>query len=443
MAERVGFEPTLLSQTAFRERHHQPLGHLSTGEDSKGTPEIRLRGPCRNRRETSAKPPSGALAGLCVVRRGGLWMAICRPPTARILPRFRGKELFGFVPPDPGHESQSTRELCGSEGLRDLGLHRLKDLTAPERIFQLGDRDFPPVKSLNTTNLPVAANPLVGRATELAELSEMLVDGERLVTLTGPGGSGKTRLSLQVAAEVLDDFPGGVFFVPLAPLESPELVRPAIARTVGVPDIEEIADRRALLLLDNFEHLLDAAPEVTAVLRAGHAVKVLATSRAPLRIQGECEYAVDPLPERDGVELLIQRARSIRRDFVPNPERAANVCRRLDGLPLALELAAGQLRFLDADTLVERLEQRLPLLTGGARDAPERQRTLRATIDWSFALLSDAEQRMFARLAIFVGSFSVDAAEEVTGVSRSLSRRRKSSPRQSPKRSVPSSKPAS
>src|SRR5439155_9044485 len=172
--------------------------------------------------------------------------------------------------------SQSTRELCGPEGLRDLGLHRLKDLTAPERIFQLGDRDFPPVKSLNTTNLPVAANPLVGRATELAELSEMLVDGERLVTLTGPGGSGKTRLSLQVAAEVLDDFPGGVFFVPLAPLESPELVRPAIARTVGVPDIEEIADRRALLLLDNFEHLLDAAPEVTAVLRAGHAVKVLA-----------------------------------------------------------------------------------------------------------------------------------------------------------------------
>ncbi|TMK60380.1 MAG: adenylate/guanylate cyclase domain-containing protein [Actinobacteria bacterium] len=309
--------------------------------------------------------------------------------------------------------SQSTRELCGPEGLRDLGLHRLKDLTAPERIFQLGDRDFPPVKSLNTTNLPVAANPLVGRATELAELSEMLVDGERLVTLTGPGGSGKTRLSLQVAAEVLDDFPGGVFFVPLAPLESPELVRPAIARTVGVPDIEEIADRRALLLLDNFEHLLDAAPEVTAVLRAGHAVKVLATSRAPLRIQGECEYAVDPLPERDGVELLIQRARSIRRDFVPNPERAANVCRRLDGLPLALELAAGQLRFLDADTLVERLEQRLPLLTGGARDAPERQRTLRATIEWSFDLLPESLQDVFARLAVFAGTLSLEAAEVV------------------------------
>src|SRR5439155_11677171 len=152
---------------------------------------------------------------------------------------------------------------------------------------------------------------------------------------------------------------------------------------------------------------------VTAVLRAGHAVKVLATSRAPLRIQGECEYAVDPLPERDGVELLIQRARSIRRDFVPNPERAAKVCRRLDGLPLALELAAGQLRFLDADTLVERLEQRLPLLTGGARDAPERQRTLRATIEWSFDLLPESLQDVFARLAVFAGTLSLEAAEVV------------------------------
>jgi predicted ATPase len=309
--------------------------------------------------------------------------------------------------------SQSTCELCGRDDLRDLGLHRLKDLTAPERIYQLGGGEFPPLKSLNTTNLPVAANPLVGREAELAELSAMLVDGERLVTLTGPGGSGKTRLSLQVGAEVLDAFPGGVFFVPLASLASPDLVRSAIARTVGVQELEEIATRRALLVLDNFEHVLDAACEVSALLGAGGAVKVMATSRAPLRVHGESEYGVDPLPEHDGVELLIQRARSIRRDFIPNHARAAQVCRRLDGLPLALELAAGQLRFFDADTLVQRLEQRLPLLIGGARDAPERQRTLRATIEWSYDLLSEELQDLFARLAVFAGTFSLEAAEVV------------------------------
>jgi predicted ATPase len=297
--------------------------------------------------------------------------------------------------------------------LRDLGEHRLKDLTAPERIYQLGDGDFPPLKSLNATNLPVASSPLVGRETELAELAELLTDSERLVTLTGPGGSGKTRLSLQVGAELLEEFPGGVFFVALAPLTSAELVRPAIARTVGVPELEEIADSRALLLLDNFEHVLDAAPDIAALLESGGDVKVLATSRAPLRVHRECEYAVDPLPEHDGVELLIQRARAVRRDFVPEGECAAAICRRLDGLPLALELAAGQLRFLDSETLLERLEHRLPLLTGGARDAPARQRTLRATIEWSYDLLPDEVRELFARLAVFAGTFSLEAAEVV------------------------------
>jgi predicted ATPase len=309
--------------------------------------------------------------------------------------------------------SQSTRDLCGDHGLRDLGLHRLKDLTAPERIYQLGHGDFPPLKSLNTTNLPVASNPLVGRATELAELSAMLRDGERLVTLTGPGGSGKTRLSLQVAAELIEDFSGGVFFVPLAPLTSAQLVRPAIVRTVGARELEEIADRRALLVLDNFEHLLDAAPDVASLLEAGGDAKVLATSRAPLRVQGECEYAVDPLPEHDGVELLTQRARAVRRDFVPEGKCALEICRRLDGLPLALELAAGQLRFLDSQTLLDRLERRLPLLGGGARDAPARQRTLRATIEWSYDLLPEEVRDLFARLAVFAGTFSLEAAELV------------------------------
>jgi predicted ATPase len=310
--------------------------------------------------------------------------------------------------------SQATHDLAGADSLRDLGRHRLKDLTAPERIYQLGDDEFPPLKSLNTTNLPVASNPLVGRETEVAELNAMLSNGERLVTLTGPGGSGKTRLALQVGAELLDRFTGGVFFVPLAPLTDPELVRSTVTRIAGVRELEELADRPALLLLDNFEHLLDAASEVGALLTAGEAAKVLATSRAPLRVQGECEYAVDPLPESDAVELLVQRARSVRRDFVPD-DCATEICRRLDGLPLALELAAARLRSLDAAALLERLDRRLPLLTAGARDAPARQQTLRATIEWSYDLLSPDLQQLFARLAVFAGMFSLGAAEEVAG----------------------------
>jgi predicted ATPase len=308
--------------------------------------------------------------------------------------------------------SQSTRDLARGHGLRDLGHHRLKDLTAPERIYQFGDDDFPPLRSLNTTNLPVASNPLVGRETELAELAALLTDSERLVTLTGPGGSGKTRLGLQIGAELLEDFPGGVFWVPLAALSAPELVRPAITRTAGVRELEELAGRRALLLLDNFEHLLGAASEVAALLEAGNFAKVLATSRAPLRVHGECEFAVDPLPETDAVELLVQRARSVRRDFQPD-EDAKEICRRLDGLPLAVELAAARLRSLDSATLLVRLDRRLPLLTGGARNAPERQRTLRATIEWSYDLLPDDLRALFARLAVFAGTFSLDAAEKV------------------------------
>ena len=308
--------------------------------------------------------------------------------------------------------SRSTCELARAAGLRDLGDHRLKDLTAPERIYQLGDGDFPPLKSLNTTNLPVASNPLVGRELELAELTAMLGDSERFVTLTGPGGSGKTRLGLQVGAELLDSFPGGVFFVPLAPLSAPELVRPAVVRAAGVHDLEELGDRHALLLLDNFEHLLDATPEVAALLVSGNSAKILATSRAPLRLHGECEYAVDPPPENDAVELLVQRARSVRRDFVPD-DCSVEICRRLDGLPLALELAAARLRSLDQSTLLERLDRRLPLLTDGARDAPARQRTLRATIEWSYDLLSPELQQLFARLAVFAGTFSLEAAEVV------------------------------
>jgi predicted ATPase len=309
--------------------------------------------------------------------------------------------------------SQSTRELAGADGLRDLGEHRLKDLTAPERIWQLGEGVFPPLKSLNATNLPVAASALVGRAREVRQIIALVRNSTRLVTLTGPGGTGKTRLALQVAAELVEQFPGGVFFVPLADVQQPELVPSTIVSTIGVHDLSELRDRDALLVLDNFEHLLDAAPAVADVLRQASRAKVLATSRAPLRVEGEHEYAVDPLPDDEAVELLRERARAVRREFVPD-DVAVEICRRLDGLPLALELAASRLRSLGAASLLQRLEQRLPVLTSGRRDVPERQRTLRATIEWSCDLLDARLQEIFARLGVFA-TFELEAAEAVAG----------------------------
>jgi predicted ATPase/class 3 adenylate cyclase len=308
--------------------------------------------------------------------------------------------------------SGSTRDLAASHSLRDLGEHRLKDLTAPERIYQLGDQDFPPLKSLNATNLPVASSSLVGRSRELGELAALFRDSVRLVTLTGPGGSGKTRLGLQVAAELVEDFPGGVFFVPLAGVEQPQLVRSTIAATIGVRELGDLRDRQALILVDNFEHLLAAAPAVGSLLSAAPRAQVLVTSRAPLRVEGEQEYGIEPLPDADAIELLTQRARAVRRDFEPD-EAAREICHRLDGLPLALELAASRLRSLGSAALLDRLDQRLPLLTGGRRDAPDRQRTLRATIEWSYDLLPQELASVFARLAIFAGTFSLVAAEAV------------------------------
>jgi predicted ATPase len=309
--------------------------------------------------------------------------------------------------------SQSTCDFAGLDELRDLGEHRLKDLTAPERIYQLGDGEFPLLKSLNATNLPIAGNPLVGREREVGELMGLLGDSARLVTVTGPGGTGKTRLGLQVAGESVEAFRGGVFFVPLAGVPEADLVAGTIASTVGVHDLGELRDRQALLLLDNFEHLLDAAPAVATLLTATPSVKVLATSRAPLRVEGEREYPLDPLPDDDAIELLTERALAVRPDFAPD-EATREICRRLEGLPLAIELAASRLRSLGSSALLERLERRLPLLTSGRRDVPERQRTLRATIEWSYDLLEPEQQRLFARLGVFV-TFTLDAAEAVAG----------------------------
>ena len=308
--------------------------------------------------------------------------------------------------------SQSTSALVAGVVVRDLGEHRLKDLTAPERVYQLGEGEFPALKSLSRTNLPIASSPLVGRERELNDLVELISDSIRVLTVTGPGGSGKTRLALQAAADVIDEFRDGVFFVPLAPLRDPSLVLPTALQTVGLNTLEELRELDVLLLLDNFEHLLAAAPSLNGVLSTAPRLKLLVTTRAPLRISGEREYALDPLTRADAMTLFVARAAAAGRSVAPD-ETVAEICDRLDNLPLAIELAAGRVRLLDPIALLERLERRLPLLTHGGRDAPERQRTLRATIDWSYDLLGEEQRRVMRSLGVFAGSFSFDAAERV------------------------------
>ena len=238
----------------------------------------------------------------------------------------------------------------------------------------------------------------------------------RLVTLTGPGGSGKTRLSLQAAAAAADDYDRGVWWVPLASLADPALVETAAAQALGSKDTlsATVGDKRLLLVLDNFEHLLEAAAGVAETIGSCPHLTVLVTSREPLHVDGEWEVAVDPLREREAVDLFVQRALAVSSDFAANGE-VAEICRRLDCLPLAIELAAARVKALSPSVLLERLEQRLPLLAGGSRSAPERQRTLRATIAWSHDLLTAAEQDLFARLAVFAGGCTLEAAEEICG----------------------------
>jgi predicted ATPase len=310
--------------------------------------------------------------------------------------------------------SETTRlALVDGADLRDLGEQRLKDLGAPIRLYQLGHGDFPPLKVLYRATLPVQPAPLIGRERELEEAATLLQD-TRLLTLTGPGGSGKTRLALQLAAESVDEFPDGVFWVPLAAITDPDHVRPTIAEAIGAaaPLPDHLGAKQTLLLLDNFEQVLESAPELGELLRSCPQLRLLVTSRAVLRLAGEREYQVEPLPIHDAVRLFAERARAIDANFDADAA-VAEICRRLDGLPLAIELAAARIRVFTTRELLARLEQRLPLLTGGARDAPERQRTLRATIEWSYDLLATGERRLFARLAAFGGSFDVAAAEAI------------------------------
>jgi predicted ATPase/class 3 adenylate cyclase len=309
--------------------------------------------------------------------------------------------------------SQATRDLAGAgagaDRLRDLGVHRLKDLAAPERLFQLDDDEFPPLRSVDQTNLPVQPTPFVGRERELAEVLALL-DLHRIVTLTGPGGSGKTRLALQAAAESVEQYGDGVWFVSLAAIRDPKLIEPTIARMVGGPDdlFEFLAGKRTLLVLDNLEQLLPDAADIVLRLDA----RILATSRSRLNVAPEQEFPVPTLPFDDAAALFTQRARQLEPHFEPDAA-VRQIAERLEGLPLALELAAARVKVLTPGQILERLGRSLDLLTSGVYDAPERQRTLRGTVEWSYQLLTTGEQTLFARLAVFAGGFELDAAESV------------------------------
>jgi len=355
--------------------------------------------------------------------------------------------------------SQTTHDLVEHDlpqgvSLRDLGEHRLKDLPRSSHLYQLViaglPADFPPLKTLerHPNNLPVQFTPFIGREQEVAAVQRLLCRKEvRLLTLTGPGGVGKTRLAVQVAATASSDYADGVHFVSLAPITDSELVVSTIAQALGVREQgsqplldslkDHLGDRQLLLLLDNFEQIMSAAPVVVELLVVAPALKVLVTSRAPLHLSGEHELVVPPLSLPDmqdlppldrlthfeAVRLFVERAQAVQSDFAITEENAAAIaaiCHQLDSLPLAIELAAGRIKLFPPQALLPRLTNRLKLLVGGARDLPSRQQTLRATIAWSYDLLDQAEQPLFRRLAVFVGGCTFEAAEAVCDTHRDL-----------------------
>jgi predicted ATPase len=303
--------------------------------------------------------------------------------------------------------SAATAELVDGS-LTSLGEHRLKDIADAVAIFQLGDESFPPLKTISNTNLPRPASSFLGREAELGEIVGRIEAGARLVTLTGPGGSGKTRLAIEAASSLVSEYKAGVFWIGLAPLRDAALVTESVAQTLGAKDglAEHIGERELLLLLDNLEQVIDSAPALSQLLEACPNLTLLVTSRELLRVQGEIEYPVPPLASPEAVGLFCERAR------VEPSADVAELCGRLDNLPLAVELAAARTKALSPAQILERISQRLDLLKGG-RDADPRQQTLRATIEWSYDLLSAEEQQLFARLSVFAGGCTLDAAEEV------------------------------
>ena len=313
--------------------------------------------------------------------------------------------------------------------LRDLGEHRLKDLPEPLRIFDLVvaglPSDFPLIRSIGGGNLPEQLTSFIGREHEVEQVGRLL-GGARLVTLTGPGGTGKTRLSIEVARDIAGSFTDGTWFVPLDAITDPDLVPPAIARVLGVKEdparpaidtlTEALAGRRALIVLDNFEQVVAAAPHINRLLRDAPAPRILCSSREALHISGEQEFPVPPLDLTPATTLFIERARQVRPDFEPRDadlETIAAICRAVDQLPLAIELAAARIRLFPLPTLLARLTDRLGMLQGARRDLPERQRTLRGAIEWSWELLDGVEREVFARLAVFAGGADLAAIESV------------------------------
>jgi predicted ATPase/class 3 adenylate cyclase len=329
-----------------------------------------------------------------------------------------------------------TDQLPDGAWLTELGAHQLRDFPRPERVLQLCHTDigneFPPlrgIKEIVALNLPIQLTSFVGRVGQINEL-RMLLPEHRLVTLTGAGGVGKTRLAVQIAAQMAGGCAGGVGYVDLAPVTEPDVVSVAVTRAVGLPDqpgrstidtlTEFFGDRQMLVVLDNCEHLLDAcATLVVTLLGACPGLTLLATSREPIGVAGEVTWRVPSLSLADeAVELFTDRARHVRPDFRLTDDTAATVgeiCRRLDGMPLAIELAAAWVRALSPAEILDGLHDRFRLLTGGARNAVRRQQTLRASVDWSHALLTEPERVLFRRLAVFMGGCDLEAAESVSG----------------------------
>ena len=357
-------------------------------------------------------------------------------PTINRTARLRDLAHGGQTVLSGATEDMVVDRLPAGAWLTDLGTHPLRDLPRPERVLQLCHsdlrNDFPPLrtpKSVGVHNLPVQLTSFVGREAEMLDVGQLLVDN-RLVTLTGAGGAGKTRLGVEIAARIAPEFRDGVWYVDLSPITHPAVVPVTVMRALGLPDqpgrstmdtlLRFVADRQLLILLDNCEHLLDASAElVVAVLAGAPGLTVLATSREPIGVTGEATWRVPSLSVADAaIELFADRARLAQTGFTVSSDNAAavaEICGRLDGMPLAIELAAARVRALSLAEILEGLHDRFRLLTGGARTAVRRQQTLRASVDWSHALLSEPERVLFRRLAVFLGGLDLDAAQAVAG----------------------------
>jgi predicted ATPase/class 3 adenylate cyclase/DNA-binding NarL/FixJ family response regulator len=357
-------------------------------------------------------------------------------PTINRTARLRDLAHGGQTVLSGATEDMVVDRLPAGAWLTDLGTHPLRDLPRPERVVQLCHpdlrNDFPPLRTAKAAvshNFPVQLTSFVGRGAQMTDLEKLLVDN-RLVTLTGAGGAGKTRLGVEIAARIAAEFGDGVWYVDLAPITHPGVVVVAVARALGLPDqpgrstmdtlLRFVRDRQMLVVLDNCEHLLDASAEmVVALLGAAPELTVLATSREPIGVTGEATWRVPSLSVADeAIELFTDRARLAQAGFTTTGDNAvavAEICRRLDGMPLAIELAAARVRALSLADILNGLRDRFRLLTGGARTAVRRQQTLRASVDWSHALLTEPERVLFRRLAVFLGGFDLDAAQAVAG----------------------------